>query len=165
MHIPTFTVFSQGPFYIFLDLRRKGLVRRSEGLGGVDDALPWDLENSVPSLESQTLQILSVCIPGCRFGLTLVQRHCPIGADWPTSVSSGHRLLRRDGAPVSLKSTVCPAGPGNVMWCGMGRFRVAEAGSSYLQEVRDIRIDFVDESDAIVKDGGSLIGMKSGLDR
>jgi hypothetical protein len=49
-----------------------------------------------------------------------------------------------------------------VVWGDSG---VAEAGSSYLQEVRDIRIDFVDESNAIVKDGGSLIGMKSGLDR
>lgn len=36
---------------------------------------------------------------------------------------------------------------------------VPEDRSSYLQEVRYIRIDLVDESNAIVKDSRSLIGV------
>lgn len=84
------------------------------------------------------------------FRLTQVRRHCPIGADWLASASSGHRLLRRDGAPVIIISTICPDDSGNVVivFCG-GDSGVAEDRSSYLQEVRDIRIDLVDESDAI----------------
>jgi hypothetical protein len=42
--------FSQRTLYILVNLLREGLMRRGDGFGGVDNALPWDLEDAVVAI-------------------------------------------------------------------------------------------------------------------
>lgn len=50
----------------------------------------------------------------------------------------------------------------NGMWCQESRRRTCDR-LLYLEEVRNIRMDLIDDSNAIAKGSRSLVGMQGGL--
>lgn len=52
----------------------------------------------------------------------------------------------------------------NGMWYQESRRRTCDR-LLYLEEVRNIRMDLIDDSNAIAKDSRSLIGMQGGLEK
>jgi hypothetical protein len=71
--------------------------------------------------------------------LTLRQLHYPIGVDWRVSVALAHKLLRCGGVPIVVIMQVRPS-ESQLTTPGRG---------SYLQPICDIRIDLVDDTDAV----------------
>lgn len=83
--------------------------------------------------------------------LTRAQLRCRLGTESPVSVILGHRLPQRDAAPIARTEAVRVDGsPGR---------RSAWRRDCYLKPVRNIRIDFVDQSDAIIEHGRRLAGL------
>lgn len=77
-------------------------------------------------------------------------RHSP-GTESPVSVILGHKPPQRDDAPIARTEEFRTGGsPGR---------RSAWRRDGYLEPVRDIRIDFVDQSDAIIEHGRRLAGL------
>lgn len=124
-------------------------------LGGIENALPGNLKDTVTPSVLPIGSVLELTALGL-IRLTRARHHCRVAGDAPIFASSGHKSLQGDDVPTT-ESILFLRIQFDVM-C-----RESHDGRSYLKEVRDIRMDLVDDSNAIAQDGCSLARVESGL--